>query len=56
MNSLFEQNVTHNVGLTAFAISQAVIRFYEETNGERGMDFFAALLVPPLVFHRRTAT
>lgn len=56
MNSLFEQNVTHNVGLAAFAITQAAIRFQEEVNGTRGLDLFAALLIPPLVFHKRTAT
>jgi hypothetical protein len=55
MNALFEQLVAQNTGLTTFAIAQAVIRFDQQVNSAIGLDLFAALLVPPLVFHRRTA-
>jgi len=55
MDALFEQHVAQNPGLTAFAILQAAIRLTEESKNERGLDLFAALLIPPLVFHRKTA-
>lgn len=55
MDALFEQHVTHNLAITAFAIAQASIQVRRETNDARGLTLFEAMLVPPLVFHRRTA-
>jgi hypothetical protein len=55
MDTLFEQHVTQNSALTAFAIAQAVMRFQEEVGEARGLSIFAALLIPPMVYHRRTA-
>jgi hypothetical protein len=55
MDTLFEQRVTQNTALTAFAIHQAVLRFDQHTQGTSGLELFAAILIPPLVFHRRTA-
>lgn len=55
MDALFEQYVTHNLAITALAIGQATIQVGQETNDGRGLSLFEAMLVPPLVFHRRTA-
>lgn len=56
MNTLFEQQVAQNTALTACAIAQAAMRFDEEVGSKRGLDLFAALLIPALVYHRKTAT
>jgi hypothetical protein len=55
MDALFEQHVTHNLAITAFAVGQAAIQMRQETDNARGLSLFEAMLVPPLVFHRRTA-
>lgn len=55
METLFEHNVTQNNALTVFAVAQAVMRFEAETRREKGLGLCEALLVPPLVYHERTA-
>ncbi len=55
MDALFEQHITHNLALTAFALGQAAIQVRKETKNLRGLTLFEAMLIPPLVFHRRTA-
>ena len=56
MDTLFEQRVSHNAALGAFAISEAASRFLQATTiADGGMPLLSTLLVLPLAYHRRTA-
>lgn len=55
METLFEKYVAENYALAAFALYAASHRFRESTTLYPGLSLEQALLVPPMVFHRKTA-
>lgn len=55
METLFEKYVAENYALAAFALYAASHRFRETTTLYPGLSLEQALLVPAMVFHRKTA-
>lgn len=55
MQSLFEKHVAENYAITAFALYAACRQFSQNTSEFAGLTLPQALLVPALVFHRKTA-
>lgn len=55
MQTLFEKHVAENYSLVAFSIYAACRRFQETNSDSPGLSLEQAILVPALVFHRKTA-